>query len=90
LSKKVSRKKRRLLQKILDGTKTMKPKELLKIASWIGLEIREGAGDHKVVYAKGRKESRMVIDMGQKELLPAYIQEFRRKFRPEILSFLGS
>jgi len=87
LSKKVHRQKCRLLEQILRGSRNVRPDDLLKVADWIGLKIRKGKGDEKIVYTDKREVFPMRVDTGQKELLPKYLSRFKHKFEPEIESF---
>jgi hypothetical protein len=87
LSKKVDRQKCRLIEQILHGSRNVRPDDLLKVAEWIGLRIRKGNGDEKIVYTDKREELPMRVDRGQKQLLPKYLSRFKHKFEPEIESF---
>lgn len=87
MSKKAYRQKCRLIEQILRGSRNVRPDDLLKVAKWIGLCIRDGNGDEKVVYTNKRQELPMRVDRGQKQLLPKYLSRFKHKFEPEIESF---
>jgi len=89
LNNNISRKKKQLIEKVLRCTRNITPAELLKVAKWIGLEIREGNGDEKIINTTERKVYPMRIDMGRKQLLTKYLSKFKNIFEPEILRFLG-
>jgi len=87
LSKRVPRRKQKLIEDILRGSRNITPNDLLKVAEWVGLKVRKGNGDEKIVYTDKREVFPMRVDTGQKQLLPKYLSNFKRLFEPEIESF---
>lgn len=61
---------------------SLKPKQLIKILKKGGcLFYREGKGDHSLYIRELEDERRIVpIDMGAKEMSPAYILQIFRQF----------
>ena len=61
---------------------SLKPKQLIKILQQAGCEFyREGKGDHSLYIREFNEEKRIVpIDMGAKEMSPAYVLRILRQF----------
>jgi len=61
---------------------SLKPKQLIRLLSAAGCSFyREGKGDHRlyVRYVEGKKRI-VPIDMGARELSPAYVLRILRQF----------
>jgi predicted RNA binding protein YcfA (HicA-like mRNA interferase family) len=56
----------------------LKPKQLIKLLEKGGCNFyREGKGDHRLYIRNVQDQKRIVpIDMGAKEMSPAYVQRF--------------
>lgn len=61
---------------------SLKPKQLIKILERSGCVFyREGKGDHRLYAREFEEETRIVpIDMGAKEMSPAYVLRIFRQF----------
>jgi predicted RNA binding protein YcfA (HicA-like mRNA interferase family) len=61
---------------------SLKPKQLIKILEKAGCEFyREGKGDHSLYIREFQEQKRIVpIDMGAKEMSPAYVLRIFRQF----------
>ncbi|HIK13591.1 MAG TPA: type II toxin-antitoxin system HicA family toxin [Oscillatoriaceae cyanobacterium M33_DOE_052] len=61
---------------------SLKPKQLIKILEKAGCEFyREGKGDHALYIREFEDKKRIVpIDMGAKEMSPAYVLRIFRQF----------
>ncbi|MGG6265782.1 type II toxin-antitoxin system HicA family toxin [Leptolyngbya sp. AN03gr2] len=61
---------------------SLKPKQLIKILERSGCAFhREGKGDHRLFAREFEEETRIVpIDMGAKEMSPAYVLRIFRQF----------
>ncbi|WP_413162597.1 type II toxin-antitoxin system HicA family toxin [Capilliphycus salinus ALCB114379] len=60
----------------------LKPKQLIKILEQAGCQFyREGKGDHRLYIRELEASKRIVpIDMGAKEMSPAYVLRIFRQF----------
>ena len=61
---------------------SLKPKELIKLLEKGGCKFyREGKGDHRLYVREFEEQRRVVpIDMGAKEMSPAYVLRIFRQF----------
>ncbi|RCJ19989.1 hypothetical protein A6S26_04465 [Nostoc sp. ATCC 43529] len=61
---------------------SLKPKELIKLLEQAGCRFyREGKGDHRLYTREVEGQRRVVpIDMGAKEMSPAYVLRIFRQF----------
>ncbi len=61
---------------------SLKPKELIKLLEQAGCTFhREGKGDHRLYTREVENQRRVVpIDMGAKEMSPAYVLRIFRQF----------